>query len=90
VEFIVSSLFPILCLPYITINSSLGRADLWLRGESSLCLLVNTFRSIILESVLFRIRDGVCGCANGQRARTLRRSVWGIVMMLKSYIDFSL
>ncbi len=61
-EFIVSSLFPILRLPYITMNSSLGRADLWLRGESSLCLLVNTLRSVILESVLFRIRDGVGGC----------------------------
>jgi len=51
----ISSLFPILRLPYITTNSALGLSNLWLRSESSLCLLMNTLTSIILESVLFII-----------------------------------
>ena len=60
----MSSLFPILRLPYITTNSALGLSNLWLRSESSLCLLMNTLISIILESVLFIICDKVGGCAN--------------------------
>ena len=61
----MSSLFPILRLPYITTNSALGRPNLWLSSESSLCLLMNILWSIILESVLFRICAGAGGCANG-------------------------
>ena len=62
VELTVSSLFPILRLPYITTNSALGLSNLWLRSESSLCLLMNTLMSIILGSVLSRIREGVGSC----------------------------
>ena len=57
----MSSLFPILRLPYIAANSAMGLSKLWLRSESSLCLLMNTLISIILESVLFIIYTGLGG-----------------------------
>ena len=64
VNWSMSSLFPILRLPYITMNSALVLSNLWLRSESSLPLLMNTLTSIILESVLFIICAEVGGCAS--------------------------
>ena len=72
VNWSMSSLFPILRLPYITMNSALVLSNLWLRSESSLCLLMNTLISIILESVLFIICAVVGDCARHRPRISLR------------------
>ena len=47
---------------HVWTHSALGRPNLWLSIKSSLCLLMNTLWSIILESILFRICVGAGGC----------------------------